>query len=178
MEDSSGLDVGDAAPEFTGPLVDPDGGTRDVPLADLYRDTPVLLSFYTMDFSPDCVGEWCAFRDLDWFASGEHVRVVGSSKSSAWLHERFIDYLGLQFPLYADRDLDLAEKFGVKYRALKLSARSRRSCFLVDTDGVIRYKWVGTHPIDPTRDVPPVSELHRAIESELGLQEPESFGME
>lgn len=178
MTDDVGLTVGDPAPSFSGPLVDPAGEVHERSLAELYADRPVLLSFYTVDFSPDCVEEWCSFRDFDWFASGEHVQVVGASKSPTWLHSRFIDYLGLNFPLYADSDLELAEKFRVKYRTLGVSSRSRRSCFLLDTDGVVRYRWVGEHPIDPTRDVPPVSEVYEAIQSELDLPPAESFGFD
>jgi peroxiredoxin Q/BCP len=176
MPDVAGLAVGTEAPSFTGSLVEPSGDTVDRALSDLYAERPVLLSFYTIDFSPDCMDEWCAFRDFDWFASGDHVQVIGASKSPAWLHARFIAHLGLNFPLYADTSLELAEKFGVKYRAFKLSTRSRRSCFLIDTDGIIRYRWVGEHPLDPTRDVPPVDEVHEAVRTELDLPPAESFG--
>ena len=155
-------------------MVTPEGDTREEPFADLL-DKPVLVSFYTVDFSPDCIEEWCAFRDFDWFASGEEVNVVGVSKSGPRLHRQFIDRLNLGFPLYADTDLSVAESFGVDYRTFGLFRRSRRSCFLVDEDGTIRYRWLGEHWLDPTRDTPPVAELHEAVQSELA-EEPETFG--
>ena len=168
------LAVGDTAPEFAATLVTPEGETRETPFSELL-DRPVLLSFYTVDFSPDCIEEWCAFRDFGWFASGDDVRVVGVSKSGPRLHRRFIDRLELGFPLYADTDLAVSEGFGVAYRAFGVFRRSRRSCFLVDEDGEIRYRWLGEHWLDPTRDTPPVSELHGAVRAELG-DEPETFG--
>ena len=168
------LEVGDAAPEFAATLVTPEGETRETPFSELL-DRPVLLSFYTADFSPDCVREWCSFREFDWFASGDDVRVVGVSKSGPRLHRTFIDRLNLKFPLYADTDLAVSEAFGVAYRTLGVFRRSRRSCFLVDEDGEIRYRWLGEHWLDPTRDTPPVSEIHDAIRAELG-DEPETFG--
>jgi peroxiredoxin len=176
MTDSTGLAVGERVPDVSGQLVDPDGAERTVTLTELLEDKPVLFNFYTADFSPDCIDEWCDFRDFDWFATGDQVQVVGVSKSGAALHKRFIDYLDLGFPLFADPDLDIAEAFGVRYRAFKLSSRARRSTFLVDQDRRVRYKWLSNHWLDPTRDTPPVREIHEAIVEELG-NEPENFGM-
>ncbi|USZ69266.1 redoxin domain-containing protein [Halorussus salilacus] len=175
MSDSRGLAVGERVPDVTETLVRPDGDRAEATLSELYDEKPVLLSFYTNDFSPDCIEEWCSFRDYDWFASGDDVRVVGVSKSRPYTHRKFIDYLDLNFPLYADTDLAISDAFGVTYRVFKVAARSRRSCFLVDTDGVVRYKWVGEHPLDPTRDTPPVADVHEAIVEEFG-DDPETFG--
>jgi len=169
--------VGDDAPLFSAPLVTPDGDVEETPLSDLLGEKPVLLAFYTNDFSPDCVEEWCSFRDYDWFASGERVRVVGVSRSRAYTHKKFIDYLGLGFPLYSDRDLAIADAYGVKYRAFKVAARAKRSVFVVDTDGTIRYVWVGDHPLDPTRDHPPLDEIRETVEDLLGPEDgEETFG--
>jgi peroxiredoxin len=139
---STGLAVGESAPQVSAPLVRPDGTTETVPLADLYDDRAVLLTFYTNDFTPDCITEWCSFRDYEWFASDDRVAVVGVSKSRPSTHRRFIDRYDLIPPLYSGRDLDMARGFDVVYRAFKLLERSRRPCFLLDTDGVVRYTWL------------------------------------
>jgi peroxiredoxin len=170
MADAPGLEVGEDAPEFTAPLVHPDGSNEDVPFSMLLDDGPVLLVFYTVDFSPDCVDEWCAFRDFDWFTTSDAVQVVGISKSRPFLHRRFIDHLDLGFPLYADRDLAVAEAFDVRYRAFKLFERARRSCFLVTPDRTVQYRWLAEHWLDPTRSVPPVGEIHEAITDVLDVQ--------
>lgn len=47
---------------------------------------------------------------------------------------------------------------------------------LLDEDGVVRYRWVGEHPLDPTRDQPPMSEIHAAIAEEFDGDGPETFG--
>jgi peroxiredoxin Q/BCP len=172
----SPLDVGDTAPDVAGTLVHPDGTVEETALSALVSDKPVLLSFYTADFSPDCIEEWCAFRDFDWFASGDQVQVVGVSKSGPRLHKQFLKRLDLNFPLYSDSALDIAEAYGVDYRLFGLVRRSKRSCFLIDTDRVVRYVWVGSHWLDATRDTPPVSEIHEAVKRELGEPETETFG--
>ena len=177
MTDSTGLGVGERVPDFSGQLVDPDGAERTVTLTELLEDKPVLFNFYTADFSPDCIDEWCDFRDFDWFATGDQVQVVGVSKSGAALHKRFIDYLDLGFPLFADPDLDIAEAFDVRYRAFKISSRARRSTFLVDRERRIQYKWLSNHWLDPTRDTPPVREIHEAIVEKL-QDDSAGFGMD
>ena len=177
MTGSVGLAVGEQAPDVTATLVRPTGATEPVSLAELVGERPVLLSFYPLDFSPDCIREWCAFRDFEWFASGDHLQVVGASRSSPRIHQEFISRLDLGFPLFADTDLALAEAFGVRYRALGISARARRSCFLLDEDREIRYRWVGEHWLDPTRDVPSMTELASAIRGELDVAEADRFGM-
>jgi peroxiredoxin len=174
---ASGLDVGDSAPDFTAPLVSPEGGVEDVSLDSLLADRPVLLCFYTNDFSPDCIDEWCSFRDYQWFSTSDQVQVVGISKSRVGTHRRFIDYLDLTFPLFSDTDLSVSDAFDVKYRTFKLFPRPRRSCFLVDEDRTIRYAWIGTHRLDPTRDTPDVYEIHEAIREEFGEPEVETFGL-
>lgn len=173
MSKSIGLTVGTSAPEFTAPLVSPDGDTASVALSTLLEDQPVLLAFYTNDFSPDCITEWCAFRDDDWFGPSEQVQVIGISTSRPYIHRKFIDRLDLPFPLYSDTDLMIAEAYGVKYRLFKLLPRARRSCFLIDQEGVIQYKWIAEHLIDPTRDIPPLEEIHTAI-SDTGLGTPDN----
>jgi peroxiredoxin Q/BCP len=169
------LAVGSRVPEACADLVDTDGSVSTVSLSALADDRPVLLCFYTMDFSPDCVKQWCAFRDFDWFASGDHVQVVGVSRSGVRLHREFISRFDLGFPLYADPDLDISDAFGVTYRTFGVTKRSRRSCFLLDPSREVRYRWLADHWLDPTRDLPPVSEIHEAVVSEVG-PEVDDFG--
>ena len=167
--------VGERAPQFSAPLVRPEGETTEVGLDGLLADGPVLLAFYTNDFSPDCIREWCSFRDYDWFASEGRVQVVGVSRSRESTHRRFIDRLGLGFPLFADRDLAISEAYGVRYRAFKIAARSRRSLFLIDDEGVVRYRWLAEHPLDPSRETPPLDEVREQIDEVLG-EKRETFG--
>ncbi|WP_336034967.1 redoxin domain-containing protein [Halobacterium yunchengense] len=175
MGSEDALAVGDEVPAVSAPLVHPGGEVTETALPDLYGDRPTLVVFYTNDFSPDCVTEWCSFRDYGWFTSSDGVRVVGSSKSRVGTHRRFLEYLDLEFPLYSDRDLRVSDVFGVTYRTFKVFPRSKRSVFLVDADGVVRYRWIGEHPLDPTRDQPPLGEIRTAVEELVG-EEPETFG--
>ena len=115
------------------------------------------------------------FRDFDWFASGNHVRVVGVSKSGVGLHRRFIDRLDFTFPIFSDTDRSIPEGFSVDYRVLGLVRRSRRSCFLLDGEGVVRYRWLSEHWLDPTRDLP-MGEIHEAVRDRLDAAQADTFG--
>lgn len=163
-ERSIGLDVGTEAPDFTAPLVRPERETEPIALSTLLEESPVLLAFYTNDFSPDCVTEWCSFRDDDWFDANDRIQVVGVSRSRPYTHRRFVEYLDLPFSLYSDTDLAITEAYGVRYRLFKLLPRARRSCFLIDQEGRIRYTWVAEHPIDATRETPSMRDIRAAIE--------------
>ncbi|WP_435152190.1 redoxin domain-containing protein [Haladaptatus sp. DFWS20] len=175
MSDSGGLSVGDMAPKFSAPLVTSDGAVEDTPLSSLLADSPVLLSFYTNDFGPDCIDEWCLFRDYDWFASGDHVQVVGISKSRPKTHRRFINHLDLQFPLYTGHESGNRRFIRRQISNVQSRQSSETVVFPHRPIPTIRYIWVGDHPIDPTMDTPPLSEIHDAIEDAFG-SEPETFG--
>lgn len=171
-----GLAVGRKAPAVGAPLVHPDGQVEERSIAELVADGPVLLCFYVADFTPDCVRQWCAFRDFDWFGADDRVRVVGASRSDADLHRRFIDRLGIGFPLYADVDLRLAAAFDVVHRALGALGRARRSCFLLDEQRTVRYRWPADDWLDSERERPPVREIYGGVREALDLDDPETFG--
>lgn len=105
------------------------------------------------------------------------MQIVGVSKSGTWLHRKFIDRLDLTFPIFSDTDLEIAEAFDVDYRVLGLVRRARRSCFLIDTDRTVKYTWIGEHWLDPTRDTPPVGDIHDAVREALDVEgSEETFG--
>lgn len=177
VEESTPLDVGDEVPgEVGAPLVHPDGTTEERTVGSCFAEKPTLFVFYTNDFSPDCVTEWCSFRDYTWFTSEDRVNIVGISTSGVSTHRRFIDFLDLDFPLFADTNLEITDAFGVRYKLLKLFTRSRRSVFFVDTDSVVRYRWLGQSFVDPTRDQPPLDEIRQAVERVVGSGGGETFG--
>jgi peroxiredoxin Q/BCP len=67
--------------------------------------------------------------------------VLGISPQDVDSHERWIAKEGFPFALLADTDLDVAAAYGVKgNRAIPLT----RSVFIVDTTGVLRYRYEGT----------------------------------
>ena len=125
------LQPGARAPDFT--LPDQDG--RDVTLAELLEDGPLVLYFYPADFTPGCTKEACTIRDMHGEIAAAGMRVVGIAPQDAASHARFRAQHKLPFTLLADRDKSVIRAWGVDG---PLGIGVRRATFLVGGDGVIR----------------------------------------
>ena len=133
------IEPGKKAPAFT--LTDQSGKAHR--LAD-YAGSPVVLYFYPKDDTPGCTKEACAFRDnLPRFKKGKAV-VLGVSILDQASKARFADKYALSFPLLADEDHAVAEKYGV-WQKKSLYGRSFmgivRTTFLIDREGKVAKRW-------------------------------------
>ena len=130
---------GKKAPAFS--LKDQDGKTHR--LAD-DAGRPVVLYFYPKDDTPGCTKESCAFRDnLPAFKKSK-AAIFGVSILDEASKKRFADKFDLTFPLLADADHAVAEKYGV-WQKKSLYGRSFmgnvRTTFLIDADGKVAKRW-------------------------------------
>lgn len=148
------ISVGDRAPAFT--LPSNGGGT--VSLSD-FAGTPVVLVFYPGDDTPVCTKQLNSYNDE--FAQFEAVdaAVVGISAQSVESHDKFAGKHGFKFPLLADTDKAVAGAYGT----LGPLGFPRRSVFIVDAEGVVRY----AHRAIAGLTYRPVSEL---IDALVGLK--------
>ena len=133
------IEPGKKAPAFT--LKDQNGKTHT--LRD-YEGRPVVLYFYPKDDTPGCTAETCAFRDnLPKFKS-EKAAVLGISILDEESKARFAKKYDVTFPLLADADHEVAEKFGA-WQERSMYGRKfmgvERSTFLIDANGVLRQEW-------------------------------------
>jgi peroxiredoxin Q/BCP len=127
------LRVGDRAPEF-----ELEGtGSRAYRLAD-YRDTGVIIAIYPGDFTPVCTKQFCSYRDDGDRLEALGLPMLGISPQSVDSHERFAERHGLTVPLLADPGKKVARAYG----AVGTGGFIRRSVFLVDGDGIVRYRHV------------------------------------
>lgn len=125
------LRVGDRAPDFQ--LEGTEG--RKYRLAD-FLCTGVILAFYPGDFTPVCTKQFCSYRDDGDRLEALGVPMVGISPQSVESHERFADRHGLTVPLLSDPGKKIARAYGV----VGPGGFIRRAVFLVDRDGVLRYR--------------------------------------
>jgi len=139
-----------AAPEFELPgTPTADDEFREYDLADALAEGPVLLNFYMFDFNLQCTTHVCSVNELAWFELDERLTVFGISTDRTFSHSAFADQEGLQFPLLSDSDGSVAAEYDVLYEKFQGHKRiARRSVFLVDTDGVIRYAWSAEEPAE------------------------------
>lgn len=133
------VEEGTKAPAFT---LTADDGTK-VKLADL-KGTPVVLYFYPADDTPGCTREACAFRDRSAELKKLGAKVFGVSPDTVESHVKFRDKFKLNFPLLADPDHAVAEKFGA-WREKNMYGKKRmgiaRSTFLIGPDGIVKKAW-------------------------------------
>src|SRR5439155_10728486 len=102
------IDPGKKAPAFT--LKDQNGNPHK--LSD-YAGRPVVLYFYPKDDTPGCTKEACDFRDSLPRFKPSKAAVLGVSILDEKSKARFATKHDLPFPLLADPDHEVAEKFGV-----------------------------------------------------------------
>ncbi len=145
------IEAGEMAPEFE--LESDSGGT--VRLRD-YRGRRVILYFYPKDDTSGCTKEACGFRDtLPEFESRDAV-ILGLSPDGVASHRRFRDKYGLNFPLLADTDHAVAERYGAWGRK-KMYGREfegiLRSTFVIDPDGRVEIVYAKVKPASHARQL-------------------------
>src|SRR5471032_2312633 len=133
------IDPGKKAPAFS--LNDQSEKTHK--LAD-YAGRPVVLYFYPKDDTPGCTKESCAFRDnLPKFKTNK-AAVFGFSILDEASKAKFADKYDLNFPLLADANHEVAEKYGV-WQKKSLYGREFmglvRTTYLIGPDGKVAKRW-------------------------------------
>ncbi len=121
--------LGDPAPDFA-----LEGTAGHFSLAET-RGAPVVLVFYPADNTPVCTRQLISYSaDLADFAD-LGAQLVALSPQDVASHEDFAAEHGLAFPLLADTDKEVAGRYGV----LGPLGYYRRSVFVIDSLGIIRY---------------------------------------
>jgi len=147
---SGAVGIGDVAPDFSLPAT---GG--EVITLSSFVGRPVVVVFYPGDDSPVCTKQLNSYNDgLNEFESLD-AQVLAISSQGLVSHEAFAQKYGLKFPLLVDSEKDVAKAYGV----LGPLGFPRRSVFIVDREGVIRY----AHRAVAGLSYRPVSELVDAL---------------
>ena len=132
----SELKEGSEAPEFEG--VDQNG--NPISLKD-FRGKKVILYFYPKDDTPGCTAQACNLRDNHTELISKGFQVIGISTDSVKSHKKFEDKYGLPFPLIADEEKKIVEKYqvwGEKKFMGKTYLGTTRTTFLIDEEGKIK----------------------------------------
>lgn len=108
-----------------------------------------LLAFYPGDFNEPCTEELRTLSEMARSDLGRSVATVGVSTDTAYSHRAFARQHDIAFPLCADNDGSVAERYGVLHDEFDGHRRlARRATFLLDAEGVIRHRWVAEDPAD------------------------------
>lgn len=133
-----GLSVGVQAPDFT--LME--AAERPVHLEDELRKGPVLLLFYPNDFGVICSLEMRTVMEMLQELDAKGVGVLAISCNSPYTHRQWKENLGIPFPLLADNEGVVCQKYAGLQDSGLMQGRPKRAVFLLDRKGRIRYIWV------------------------------------
>ncbi|HEV3071760.1 MAG TPA: thioredoxin-dependent thiol peroxidase [Solirubrobacteraceae bacterium] len=129
------IEQGDVAPDFE--LPDQDG--RTVKLSD-FRGQLVVVYFYPRADTPGCTTQACGVRDHRADYAKARAVVLGISPDSVAKVKKFQEKYSLDFPLLADEDHAVAERFGVwvqKSMYGRTYMGNERTTFVIDPDGKV-----------------------------------------
>jgi thioredoxin-dependent peroxiredoxin len=133
-------DTGRVAPDFTLPgvvLKDGDAVEAEYTLS-AHRGRPVVLAFYPGDNTSVCTKQLCSYTSgLENFTDfGSALWAISPQGLAS--HEQFARKYDLAFPLLADEGLKVSRQYGITLGGAGL----RRSVFVIDAEGILRWKHV------------------------------------
>jgi len=135
--------VGDKAPDFTLPDVD----LKQRSLREYVGKKKIVLAFFPLAFSPVCTNEMCSLRDSEQQLNRLEAQVIGISVDSPFVLKAFADHHGFSFPFLSDFNRDVSRQYGVLHdEILGFRGVSKRSIFIIDRNGSVRYRWVSEDP--------------------------------
>jgi peroxiredoxin Q/BCP len=133
------IEPGQKAPAFA--LKDQHGTTHRL---SEYAGRPVVLYFYPKDDTPGCTKESCDFQSSLPTFKPRKAAVLGVSILDEASKAKFAAKYGLTFPLLADADHEVAEKYGVwqkKSRYGRSYMGIARTTYLIGPDGKVLQRW-------------------------------------
>lgn len=129
-------DPGEVAPDFEGTTQ-----TGETLRLQDYRGKKVALYFYPKDDTPGCTKQACNLRDEYEALNMDDIAVIGVSGDDVESHQKFASKYDLPFPLVADPERKILQKYGV-WGEKKLYGRTslgiKRTTFLIDEEGIVR----------------------------------------
>lgn len=142
------IEIGSPAPEFS--LFD---SAREATSLKDFKGNATVLAFFPAAFSGPCEKELCTFRDSMAELNSLNANVVGISVDAPFSNAAFAERNQLTFPLLSDYQRDAVRSYDVElkdFAGMSGYTAAQRSVFILDADGVVRYKWIADNPgIEP-----------------------------
>jgi peroxiredoxin len=149
--------VGEKAPDFTLP----DINAKPISLHE-FQGQKVVLAFFVSAFTSVCTKEMCSFRDSMARLIDLKAQVVGISVNDPFSNKEFAEKNRLPFPILSDYNREVIKEYNLvspDFVGLKGYTVAKRSIFVLDKQGIIRYVWI--------TDVPSVEPNYGEIEKAL-----------
>ena len=160
------IQVGDQAPDFTLVTI-AEEGPQTVSLSSLVGESNIVLLFVPMAFTGVCTEEFCSItQGLNTYESLD-AKVIGVSGDNPFAQKEWAEKEGIGITLLSDYEHKVAEVYGVAYESflpeanLIMGGVAKRSAFVIDRSGVVRYAEVQDHP----KDLPDFDAIQECLKS-------------
>lgn len=152
------LSPGDRAPDFT--LYNTE--KQAVSLSGL-RGKKVLILFIPLAFTSTCTKELCMVRDDISDYSSLDAEVYGISVDSLYSLKKFREEQSLNFELLSDFNKTASVAYDTLYESFifGMNGVSKRSAFIVDQNGIIRYAEV----LENSSDIPDLEKIKQILKT-------------
>ena len=150
------ITIGQKAPDFA--LYD--SGKNKVKLSE-YQGKNVILLFFPLAFTSVCTAELCSIRDNITLYNNSNAQVLGISVDSPYTLAKFKEEQKLNFPLLSDFNKEVSTSYGALYETFSMELRgvSKRSAFVIDKEGIVRYAQV----LENASDLPNFSSIQATL---------------
>lgn len=121
----------------------------------------LIMLFFPMAFTNTCTAELCQMRDDIATYAGMNADVVGISVDSPWTLAKFRDEQRLPFDLLSDFNKEASRAYQTIYETYQLDLKgvSKRSAFVIDGAGIVRYAEV----LESVKDVPSFANIQQTL---------------
>jgi peroxiredoxin len=153
------LTNGSTAPDFKLPNTD----KQMVTLSQYKGQKNVLVLFFPFAFTGTCTTELCGVRDDIARYAKANAEVLAISVDSPFTLIRFKDEQKLPFQVLSDFNKEASKAYGCIYDSftgMGLHGVSKRSAFVIDKEGVIRYAEV----LEDAGKIPDFAQINAVLE--------------
>lgn len=138
------VNPGETAPNFKLPDTQ-----RNMRSLEDYRGNKTVLAFFPGAFTAVCTKEMCTFRDSMSKFNKLNAKVIGISVDSPFSLAEFAKQNRLEFDLLSDSNNEVSTAYGAlhdNFAGVPGLKASKRSVFILDNEGQVRYRWVSEDP--------------------------------
>jgi glutaredoxin-dependent peroxiredoxin len=133
------LKPGDKAPEFTSKT----HSMEDFTLSSSIGKENVVIIFFPLVNTGVCFNEMCTLRDSLHDYDKLNAKVIAISVDSPFAQKLWVEKEGFNFIFVSDFNKEISKKYECQYEELiGLKGVAKRSAFVVDKQGILRYTWV------------------------------------
>lgn len=152
------IEIGQKAPDFK--LFNTE--KKEIALSDL-KGKNVIILFFPQAFTSTCTAELCTMRDnYNWYQSLDAV-ILGISVDSLFTLAAYKKEQNYQFDLLSDFNKTISPQYDslIEEFVFGMKGVSKRSAFVIDREGIIRYKEI----CEKVSDLPNFENIKTCLQS-------------